>query len=743
MKKLLILPLLLLLIFLSSCETKPIQFDNHEFELKYNQEEHYEECSCGDIKNITAHTLDEGTIRLEPTCTEKGIKEYKCNSCDFIKYEDIEPLGHIEIIDKAIEVGCENEGLTEGSHCERCNQVLTKQESIECEGHTYSEFETVTPAACEKEGLKKKVCTKCNNEVFNTIPALEHEYSEFEVVTPATCELEGVEKKVCKKCEKEVINKIPAKNHNLTYEGYKASTCVVPGQTDTTYCADCNKIITPSKELELANHVWRVYKTTEPTYASAGMNYVICDKCKQTDQKLIQILTPQEDIFDTLLTSEMLNQNIRIFLEEGYTSYDYIVSDNIIYYSKQIFQVENLTLTTEKHYFMKIDDSKSIRIDYVNDVYTHSVYTEVDEDLLKLQADFINKVTCLKEVYSSFKWYANPAGSAENVVCYNDKIQRVNLLFTEEGALTELYLTNGFTLECYYDDINVKLPMDVNIHSIPTNNVCPDCNLTCRTATLPNETYTENYYMYEDGLVTYEYILTDETATAQIPSFKNRTVTYNEDYGYYKIDQLKYTRRSTMVKLVDSYSYSSLTGIITVELTPITSTSPKSTVYFYTMKDEIEYSEDGYFTHSGGFHHPEGIINKSFIEYTENKVYVYTFTEGFYVRETYDYGTVYLYKGKAFGNVFGRPLEYFLNLEKNGFTIDENHNSYDVYTKIEDFSISISITDGRYYQGTIYDIVSIDQGNQIIYFVSGDGKRYEYYLYASYSLNMGKVKEIE
>lgn len=133
------------------------------------------------------------------------------------------------------------------------------------------------------------------------------------------------------------------------------------------------------------------------------MNYVICDKCKQTDQKLIQILTPQEDIFDTLLTSEMLNQNIRIFLEEGYTSYDYIVSDNIIYYSKQIFEVETLTLITEKHYFMKIDDSKSIRIDYVNDVYTHSVYTQVDEDLLKLQADFINKVTCLKEVYSSFK----------------------------------------------------------------------------------------------------------------------------------------------------------------------------------------------------------------------------------------------------------------------------------------------------------------------------------------------------
>ena len=78
----------------------------------------------------------------------------------------------------------------------------------------------------------------------------------------------------------------------------------------------------------------------------------------------------------------------------------------------------------------------------------------------------------------------------------------------------------------------------------------------------------------------------------------------------------------------------------------------------------------------------------------------------------------------------------------NEITIDENHNSYDVYTKIEDFSISISITDGRYYEGTIYDIVSINQGNQIIYFVSGDAKRYEYYLYASYSLNMGKVIEL-
>ena len=424
------------------------------------------------------------------------------------------------------------------------------------------------------------------------------------------------------------------------------------------------------------------------------------------------------------------------FLEEGYTSYDYIVSDNIIYYSKQVN--EHLNITTEKHYFIKIDDTKSIRIDYIDGEYTHQSYTGTDEDLLNLQNDFINRVTCLKEVYDSFTWFANPSGGTEMIKCYDGNLHRVHLDFTDEGKLTKLYLTAAFTLECYYEDIEVELPININIHSIPTNNVCSVCNLTCMTANLPNNQYTENYYIYEDGLVTYDFILTDESATIRVPNFHNRKVTYNEEYDYYKIDQFKYYSRGGTAKSVKSYSYSSLTGIITAELASSYSANP---VYFYIMGDEIEYSEDGYFTHSGGYKHPKDFLNKSFVEYGTEKIYVYTFFKDFYVRETFYYGTVYLYKGKAFGKVFGEPLEYFLNLEDETFTLDDDHVSHNVKTVIDGFSITITISDGRFYQGTIYDIDSQMQNDDIIYFISGDGKKYKHYLFSCQY--MGQVIEIE
>ena len=46
---------------------------------------------------------------------------------------------HIIVIDKAVAVGCETNGLTEGSHCSRCNHVFVVQEPIEATGHKYPE----------------------------------------------------------------------------------------------------------------------------------------------------------------------------------------------------------------------------------------------------------------------------------------------------------------------------------------------------------------------------------------------------------------------------------------------------------------------------------------------------------------------------------------------------------------------------------------------------------------------------
>lgn len=92
---------------------------------------------------ITCTHAMEAVIAKAPTCTEDGnIAYWHCTKCD--KYygdEDgrseiqiidtiVEATGHTPVVDPAVEPTETTTGLTEGSHCSVCNEILTKQEII-------------------------------------------------------------------------------------------------------------------------------------------------------------------------------------------------------------------------------------------------------------------------------------------------------------------------------------------------------------------------------------------------------------------------------------------------------------------------------------------------------------------------------------------------------------------------------------------------------------------------------------
>ena len=86
----------------------------------------------------TGHNLTE--IELLPTCTEKGMYTTKCINCDYQVDHVIPKQGHVEVVDKGYEPSCTSKGLTDGIHCEVCNEILEPQEEIIELEHTYDDI---------------------------------------------------------------------------------------------------------------------------------------------------------------------------------------------------------------------------------------------------------------------------------------------------------------------------------------------------------------------------------------------------------------------------------------------------------------------------------------------------------------------------------------------------------------------------------------------------------------------------
>ena len=110
-------------------------------------------------------------LEREATCTREGYTVEECANC----YEwqnrtkTADALGHDPVTDEAVAPTHDDSGLTEGSHCGRCDAILTAQTVIPALGHNYV-TETVLPTE-EADGYIRSKCD-CGKESEVILPKL-------------------------------------------------------------------------------------------------------------------------------------------------------------------------------------------------------------------------------------------------------------------------------------------------------------------------------------------------------------------------------------------------------------------------------------------------------------------------------------------------------------------------------------------------------------------------------------------
>ena len=89
-------------------------------------------CGLKEVEELPAigHTDSKEKVWKAATCTEEGLNEYTCSVCEEVYYKTVPALGHDAVVDEAVAPTVEATGLTEGSHCARCGEVLVAQEVL-------------------------------------------------------------------------------------------------------------------------------------------------------------------------------------------------------------------------------------------------------------------------------------------------------------------------------------------------------------------------------------------------------------------------------------------------------------------------------------------------------------------------------------------------------------------------------------------------------------------------------------
>ena len=227
----------------------------------------YGKLPAGVLEQLLAWAKEGQTLCL----TEEAIGNLLATGHD---YTDIQHEHKPQTV-PAVAPTCEKTGLTEGSVCALCGQVLTEQEIVPALGHSSKTVPGRAPT-CTRPGLTDGArCTTCGKLLARqeTIPMTAHQEQMTPAVAP-TCTKEGkTESVVCGLCGKVLkeAEVVPMTGHTVDTVPGRAPTCTRPGLTDGQRCTVCKTWIQRQQPIHTVDHTPETIPAVAPTCTEPGL----------------------------------------------------------------------------------------------------------------------------------------------------------------------------------------------------------------------------------------------------------------------------------------------------------------------------------------------------------------------------------------------------------------------------------------------------------------------------------------
>ena len=237
------------------------------------------------------------------TCTEDGLtKGTHCATCHEVLTEQkvVKATGHKEVVDKAVAATCQREGKTEGKHCSVCGEILVAQESTPIVGHNEVAVGRIAPT-CTAPGYEGGTqCSYCGLTMSGCgqIPATGHMEEQVAEERPSCTVAGHTAGTRCSVCHVTLsgMETIDPTGHLKTgiRRGHDA-TCEEPGISDEIYCTDCGEILQPAAQTsEALGHIWKLKEdaAASPIHAATctedGYEEQFCERCQATRNYVTQ-----------------------------------------------------------------------------------------------------------------------------------------------------------------------------------------------------------------------------------------------------------------------------------------------------------------------------------------------------------------------------------------------------------------------------------------------------------------------